>query len=67
MNGIPALTSNRSVMPTVPLSVIESVRMRSDTVSTSNGADSPLKTLAVETSVPSRRLRPSMLSKVVVR
>ena len=67
MYGIPTLTSNRSVIPTVPLTVIESVRIRSNTVSTSKGTDSPLNTLAVDTSVPSRRLRPSMLSKVVVR
>ena len=62
MKGMPALMSNRSVMPTVPLSVTVSVRIRSDTVSMSNGVVSPLKTLAVETSVPSRKLRPSMLS-----
>ena len=42
-----------------------SVRIRSATVSMSNGAGSPRRTLAVETSVPSRRLRPSMLSNVV--
>jgi hypothetical protein len=66
MKGIPPLRSNRSVMPTVPLSVTVSVRMRSETVSMSNGVVSSLKTLAVDTNVPSRRLRPSMLSKMTL-
>jgi hypothetical protein len=66
MNGIPALTSKRSVTPRLPLTVIASVRIRSVTVSMSKGVDSPLRMLAVETSVPSWRLRPSMVLKVVV-
>jgi hypothetical protein len=51
----------------LPVSVIVSVRIRSVTVSMSNGAASPRSVLAVDTRVPSRRLRPSRLVKLVPR
>ena len=47
----------------LPNSVVVFVRMSSERASTSNGCASPRSRLAVATSVPSSKLRPSIRSK----